>query len=166
MRALRVALLTQNPMLVGCHSFARVRSVQSISSLSVRFNQTVAATPQIKTSTFRRRPKVDALVLTDAAVSRIKTLLLRKPEALGIKLGVKTRGCNGLSYTLDYLMGEPKASEDVVETRGVKVVIEPKALIHLVGTTMDYKEDALSAEFVFQNPNAKGSCGCGESFNV
>jgi iron-sulfur cluster assembly protein len=63
-------------------------------------------------------------------------------------------------------MGEPKASEDVVETRGVKVVIEPKALIHLVGTTMDYKEDALSAEFVFQNPNAKGSCGCGESFNV
>lgn len=114
----------------------------------------------------RLRPKVDALQVTDSAVFRIKHLLERKPDAKGIKLGVRTRGCNGLSYTLDYLMGDPKPSEDVVDTRGVRIIVDPKALIHLVGTTMDYKEDALTAEFVFENPNAKGSCGCGESFNV
>ena len=137
-----------------------------IKNTLVRFNQTAAA-PLINPSALRsRRAKVDALTVTDAAVNRIKTLLERKPEATGVRLGVRTRGCNGLSYTLDYLVGEPKPGEDLVETRGVRVVIEPKALIHIVGTTMDYKEDALAAEFVFNNPNAKGSCGCGESFNV
>lgn len=131
-----------------------------------RFNQTAAA-PQVKTTSARtRRPKIDPITVTDAAVERIKVLLSRKPEATGVRLGVRTRGCNGLSYTLDYLVGDAKPGEDVVETRGIKVVIEPKALMHIVGTTMDYKEDALSAEFVFNNPNAKGSCGCGESFNV
>jgi iron-sulfur cluster assembly accessory protein len=115
-----------------------------------------------------RRPKVDAISLTDAAVDRVKYLLSSKPGAVGVRVGVRTRGCNGLSYTLDYLNAEEplKPGEDVVETRGVKVAIEPKAVLHLIGTTMDYVEDALKAEFVFNNPNAKGSCGCGESFNT
>ena len=143
-----------------------VTRLQIVNRSLIRSNQTAAA-PQIKTSSFRsRRPKIDALTVTDAAVDRIKVLLSRKPEASGVRLGVRTRGCNGLSYTLDYLVGDAKPGEDVVETRGVKVAIEPKALMHLVGTTMDYKEDALQAEFVFNNPNAKGACGCGESFNV
>lgn len=112
---------------------------------------------------------MDAITLTDAAVERVKFLLDKKPGSLGVRLGVRTRGCNGLSYTMDYLTEDnlkSKPGEDVVDTRGVKIAIEPKAIIHLVGTVMDYKEDALSAEFVFENPNAKGSCGCGESFNV
>ena len=163
---MRALLLAKNPLLGQASSTtSRLLLQQDLRILGIRTNQTAAA-PQVKAPTVRRRAKVDALMVTDAAVNRIKTLLERKPEAAGVRLGVRTRGCNGLSYTLDYLLGEPKAGEDVVETRGVKVVIEPKALMHLVGTTMDYKEDALSAEFVFQNPNAKGSCGCGESFNV
>ena len=128
----------------------------------LRFHQ--VATPQVKT--FRKRVRVDPITLTDAAVERVRFLLQRNPDATGVRLGVRTRGCNGLSYTLDYFTGNMRPSEEVVETKGIKVVIEPKALMHLVGTTMDYKEDAISAEFVFQNPNAKGSCGCGESFNV
>ena len=106
--------------------------------------------------------------LTDAAVARITELLQRRPEAVGVRLGVRTRGCNGLSYTLDYVTADDakKAGEEVVETKGVRIVVEPKALIHIIGTTMDYKDDALSSEFIFNNPNAKGSCGCGESFNV
>lgn len=134
--------------------------------MQFRMNQVAAAAPAKPSLLRSRRPRADPLTITDAAVSRIKTLLERKPEAAGVRLGVRTRGCNGLSYTLDYLVGEAKPGEDVVETRGIKVAIEPKALIHLIGTTMDYKEDALAAEFVFNNPNAKGSCGCGESFNV
>lgn len=127
-----------------------------------------APAPAAKTSRFRNRPKVDAITLTDAAVDRVKFLLDKKPGSVGVRLGVRTRGCNGLSYTMDYLTEDSisKPGEDIVETRGVKVSIDPKAILHLVGTTMDYKEDALSSEFVFENPNAKGSCGCGESFNV
>jgi len=116
-----------------------------------------------------RRPRVQALTLTDGAVDRIKTLLNRRPDAVGIKLGVRSRGCNGLSYVMDFVAaGDPiKAADEVIDdARGVKVVVDSKALIHLIGTTMDYKDSDLAAEFVFSNPNAKSSCGCGESFNV
>ena len=116
-----------------------------------------------------RRPRVQALTLTDGAVDRIKTLLQRRPDAVGIKLGVRSRGCNGLSYVMDFVAaGDPtKAADEVIDdARGVKVVVDSKALIHLIGTTMDYKDTDLAAEFVFSNPNAKSSCGCGESFNV
>ena len=74
-------------------------------------------------------------------------------------------GCNGLSYVMDYAT-EAGKFEDVVEEHGVAVMIEPKAFMHIVGTKMDYVEDELSCEFVFHNPNSKGDCGCGESFNV
>ena len=124
------------------------------------------------TAAARRQARRAALAapvkLTDAAAARITTLLAKKPGAVGVRLGVRTRGCNGLSYTLDYVTAEDakKAGEEVVESHGVRVVIDPKALIHILGTTMDFKDDALSSEFVFNNPNAKGACGCGESFNV
>jgi len=106
-----------------------------------------------------------ALTLTPSAVSRIKTLLGDKPEFIGMKVGVRTRGCNGLTYTLDYTKEKSPADEEVVQD-GVRVFIEKKAQLTLLGTEMDFVETKLSSEFVFNNPNIKGTCGCGESFNI
>jgi len=111
------------------------------------------------------RPRKDAITLTEAAAERIKLLMSRKPEAMGIRLGVRTRGCNGLSYTMNYATEQAKF-EDRVDSKGVTVLIEPKAVMHIVGTEMDYYEDDITAEFRFENPNADSHCGCGESFNV
>jgi len=92
-------------------------------------------------------------------------LLESNPEASAIKIGVKTRGCNGLSYTLDFAKEKAKFDE-VVKQDGVQVFIDRKAQLTLLGTEMDFVESKLSAEFVFNNPNIKGTCGCGESFSV
>ena len=113
----------------------------------------------------RRRVLKDPIVVTERAAARIRTILSNDPHALGVRLGVCTRGCNGLSYTLDYAKERVKF-EDEVTTHGVTVFIDPKALMHVIGTTMDFEEDEMRAEFVFNNPNAIGECGCGESFNV
>ncbi|XP_062307932.1 iron-sulfur cluster assembly 1 homolog, mitochondrial [Osmerus eperlanus] len=106
-----------------------------------------------------------ALTLTPSAVNRIRLLLQDKPEFIGMKVGVRTRGCNGLTYTLDYTKAKDKADEEVLQD-GVRVFIEKKAQLTLLGTEMDYVETKLSNEFVFNNPNIKGTCGCGESFNI
>ncbi|ALC48426.1 l-1-G0136 [Drosophila busckii] len=110
-------------------------------------------------------PTRAALTLTPAAVHRIKTLLQDKPEVIGLKVGVRQRGCNGLSYTLDYANQKDKLDEEVLQD-GVKVFIDKKAQLSLLGTEMDFVESKLSAEFVFNNPNIKGTCGCGESFSM
>ncbi|XP_073201116.1 iron-sulfur cluster assembly 1 homolog, mitochondrial isoform X1 [Lepidochelys kempii] len=102
---------------------------------------------------------------TPSAVHKIKQLLKDKPEHVGVKVGVRTRGCNGLSYTLEYTKTKGNSDEEVVQD-GVRVFIEKKAQLTLLGTEMDYVEDKLSSEFVFNNPNIKGTCGCGESFNI
>ncbi|XP_015602772.1 iron-sulfur cluster assembly 1 homolog, mitochondrial isoform X2 [Cephus cinctus] len=110
-------------------------------------------------------PTRAALVLTPNAVKKIKEILKDKTEFIGLKVGVRQRGCNGLSYTLDYATEKSKLDEEVIQD-GVRVIIDRKAQLSLLGTEMDYIEDKLSAEFVFINPNIKGTCGCGESFSV
>ena len=102
--------------------------------------------------------------ITDAAANRIKELIGDK-DIYGIRIGIRTRGCNGLSYTLNYAEGKNKF-EDEVKDKGVTVLIEPKAVMHIVGSTMDFVEDELTSEFVSHNPNAKEYCGCGESFTT
>ncbi|KAK9500737.1 hypothetical protein O3M35_001942 [Rhynocoris fuscipes] len=106
-----------------------------------------------------------ALVLTPAAVKRVKELLQGKSEAIGLKVGVRQRGCNGMSYTLDFCKEKMKMDEEVVQD-GVRIIIDRKAQLTLLGTEMDFIQDKLTSEFVFHNPNITGTCGCGESFSV
>jgi len=112
------------------------------------------------------RVKRQAMTLTDAAAARVKALLDKrgKPSA-GIRISVRTKGCSGLSYTLEYADERGKFDE-VVEDKGVTVLIDPKASMFIFGTEMDYVEDKMEAGFKFINPNEKGRCGCGESFHV
>ena len=105
-----------------------------------------------------------AVTLTSNAVERLKTLLTKRDSEF-IRLGVKKRGCNGLSYTMTYTNSKQKFDE-LVEQDGVRVLIEPGVLMHIIGTQMDFHTDRLRSEFVFNNPNSKGECGCGESFTV
>jgi iron-sulfur cluster assembly accessory protein len=116
----------------------------------------------------RRLPRKAVLELTESAAMRIRALLEKRQEqepCVAVRIGVRTRGCNGLSYTMNYAQEKAKLEEEV-DQHGARICVEPKALMHVVGTTMDFVEDDLSAEFVFHNPNAEAACGCGESFTV
>jgi iron-sulfur cluster assembly protein len=106
------------------------------------------------------------ITVSDAAAARIRELLAQrgKPSA-GIRVGVRTRGCSGLSYTLEYADARHELDE-LVEDKGVTVLIDPKAIMFLVGTEMDFVDEKVQSGFRFVNPNEKGRCGCGESFRV
>ena len=106
------------------------------------------------------------ITLTDAAAERVKALLESrgKPSA-GIRIGVRAKGCSGMSYTIEFA-DERNSFDEVVEEKGVTVLIDPKATMFILGTEMDYVEEKMQSGFVFRNPNEKGRCGCGESFHV
>ncbi len=104
--------------------------------------------------------------LTEAAAAQIKALLAQRgKESLGVRVGVRNAGCSGLAYTLEYV-DEADPFDELVEEKGVTVLIDPKAIMFLLGTEMDYVEENLKSGFTFTNPNEKGRCGCGESFHV
>ncbi len=106
------------------------------------------------------------LTVTDAAATQIKNLLAsRGKESKGIRIGVSTRGCSGLSYTVEFV-DEISEFDEVVNTKGVTIYVDPKAVMFVIGTEMDYKVEKLASGFAFVNPNEKGRCGCGESFHV
>lgn len=112
------------------------------------------------------RAAKQALTVTQAAADRIQALLARRGRpSVGVRIGVRARGCSGLSYTLEYADEKGKFDE-VVEDKGVTVLIDPKAVMFILGTEMDYVEEKLQSGFTFHNPNEKGRCGCGESFHV
>jgi len=106
------------------------------------------------------------LTLTDAAVERVKILLSQrgKPSA-GIRISIRTKGCSGLSYALEYA-DEQNPLDESLEMGGVTILIDPKAVLFILGTEMDYVEEKMQSGFVFRNPNEKGQCGCGKSFYV
>ena len=113
-----------------------------------------------------RRPRPQVMSVTAAAAERVKALIDgRAKPTVGIRIGVRSKGCSGMSYTLEFA-DKQEPMDEVVETAGVKLLIDPKASLFLIGTEMDYAEEQLKSGFVFKNPNEKGRCGCGESFHV
>lgn len=110
-----------------------------------------------------KRPQV--MTLSDAAAARIKAVMAGKPGVVGLRLGVKKGGCAGMEYTMTWAETQDKFDE-VVEDKGVRLLIEPMAVLYLLGTEMDFKTDKLASQFVFNNPNQKSACGCGESVNL
>lgn len=122
-------------------------------------------TPVEKSARARReRPK--PVRLTDAAATRIQEIMADAPgQYLGVRVGVTNGGCAGMSYTMDYA-SEAKPFEEVMEDKGVKVFIDPKAILFLIGTELDFVKEKLGTRFVFNNPNQTSACGCGESVSI
>ena len=113
-----------------------------------------------------KRPRPQVMRLTEAAALRIAELTKRADsEIVGLRVGVKNGGCAGQSYTVEYAH-DVRPTDEVVEDKGVKILVDPKAVLFLLGTEMDYKIDRLSAQFVFNNPNQTAACGCGESVQL
>ena len=107
-----------------------------------------------------------AMSITDQAADQVRALLAKRGKpSIGVRVGIRTAGCSGLSYTLEYA-DERQKFDELVEDKGVTLLIDPKAVMFLLGTTMDWAEDTLKKGFVFVNPNEKARCGCGESFHV
>ena len=105
------------------------------------------------------------ITLSYKAAERIKEIMSKDQKSLGVRVGVKSGGCAGMEYVMEYAK-EKNLNEELIEDKGVKVFIDPKAVMYLLGTQMDYKKDKFSSSFVFNNPNETERCGCGESFKI
>ena len=117
-------------------------------------------------SDIKTRTRPAAVILTPSAQQRIADLMAKAPaDAIGVKLSTPRRGCSGLAYSVDYVTQE-QGFDEKIETPGGAFYIDGASLLYLIGSTMDWVEDDFTAGFVFSNPNAKGACGCGESFMV
>ena len=107
-----------------------------------------------------------AITLSDRAAERVKEIMANTKESiLGVRIGVASGGCAGMSYVMEYAKNT-NPNDEIIEDKGVKVLIDPKAIMYLLGTEMDYKKGELSSTFVFKNPNETERCGCGESFKI
>ncbi|BAN68900.1 iron-sulfur cluster assembly protein IscA [endosymbiont of unidentified scaly snail isolate Monju] len=106
-----------------------------------------------------------AITLSDAAAERVRRFLDNRGSGIGVRLGVKTSGCSGMAYVMEFV-DELHEDDVVFEDKGVKVIIDQKSLVYLDGTELDYAKEGLNEGFVFNNPNVKDQCGCGESFTV
>ena len=106
-----------------------------------------------------------AVTLTETAASRVKNFLDNRGKGVGLRLGVKTTGCSGMAYVLEFI-DAIESDDQVFESHGVKVIVNPKSLVYLDGTELDYGKEGLNEGFKFNNPNVKDTCGCGESFNT
>ncbi|WP_233138943.1 iron-sulfur cluster assembly protein IscA [Aggregatibacter actinomycetemcomitans] len=106
-----------------------------------------------------------SITLTESAADRVKTFLAKRGKGIGLRLGVKTSGCSGLSYMLEFV-DALNEDDQVFEQDGVKVIVDTKSLVYLDGTQLDFTKEGLNEGFKFANPNVKDECGCGESFNV
>lgn len=106
-----------------------------------------------------------AITMTDAAAARVSHFMTNRGKGIGLRLGVKTTGCSGLAYVLEFV-DELTDADQVFEQHGVKIIVDAKSLVHLDGTQLDFVKEGLNEGFQFNNPNAQGECGCGESFNV
>lgn len=106
-----------------------------------------------------------AITLTTAAADRVKTFLEQRGKGLGLRLGVRTSGCSGMAYVLEFV-DELDEGDVVFEDHGVKVIVDPKSMVYIDGTELDFAKEGLNEGFKFNNPNVKDECGCGESFNI
>ncbi|HEX2840311.1 iron-sulfur cluster assembly accessory protein [Hyphomicrobium sp.] len=119
-----------------------------------------------QTTTASRRPRPKVMTLTPRAAERVRAIMTSKgPEVAGLKIGVKKGGCAGMEYTMTWADSVGKFDE-VIEQDGARVIVDPQAVLYLLGTEMDFKTDKLSSTFVFNNPNQTSACGCGESVNL
>ena len=105
------------------------------------------------------------ITLSDKAAKRIKEILSKDKISSGVRIGVKSGGCAGMSYVMEYAK-DKNPSDELIEDKGIKVFVDPGAAMYLLGTEMDYKEEEFSSSFVFKNPNETERCGCGESFKI
>lgn len=147
------------------HTTANPTTTKAITTTPRRGIKLQSNSPE--TQKARETLRKSVLAVTPGAADRVK-MLCESNDAKGLRLGLRTRGCNGLSYTMNFADAPKNKLEETIQLpdSDIKIYIDNKALLYLVGTTMDWVETDVAAEFTFNNPNSKGSCGCGESFNV